>query len=110
MLLKLGSKGSAIITSEVAVRGDVVTSINKAILSEYKIVDTVGAGDCFTGAFAVRHSELDWASPENREANYRAAMEFGNSAAFLCITKLGAMPSMPLREEVDHFMKKYEIK
>ena len=37
-------------------------------------------------------------------------MEFGNSSAFLCITKLGAMPSMPLRKEVDDFMVKYEIK
>jgi len=25
-------------------------------------------------------------------------MAFGNSAAFLCITKKGAMPSMPLRD------------
>jgi sugar/nucleoside kinase (ribokinase family) len=63
VLLKLGSKGSAIITSSVFVRGDVVTSINKDILKDYKIIDTVGAGDCFTGAFAVRHSELDWATP-----------------------------------------------
>lgn len=56
VLLKLGSKGSAIITSEVLVRGDVVTGLNPAILQDYSIIDTVGAGDCFTGAFAVRHS------------------------------------------------------
>ena len=31
-------------------------STNKKILSEFPIVDTVGAGDCFTGAFAVKHS------------------------------------------------------
>ena len=34
-------------------------------------------------------------------------MRFGNSAAFLCITKKGAMPSMPLRCSVDEFNKKY---
>ena len=28
-------------------------------------------------------------------------MRFGNSSAFLCITKTGAMPSMPLRSDVD---------
>lgn len=56
VLLKLGSKGSAIITSELAVQGHSVTIVNTEILKDYKIVDTVGAGDCFTGAFAVRHS------------------------------------------------------
>ena len=74
VLLKLGSKGSAIITSEVVVKGDVVTAINPSILQEYSIVDTVGAGDCFTGAFAVRHAELDWSDPASKEGNYRKAM------------------------------------
>jgi len=35
-----------------------VSTLNPKALDAYKIVDTVGAGDCFTGAFAVRHSEL----------------------------------------------------
>ena len=69
----------------------------------------MGAGDCFTGAFAVKHSELDWSDPSKREENYRSAMEFGNSAAFLCITRSGAMPSMPLRKDVDQFITKYGI-
>jgi sugar/nucleoside kinase (ribokinase family) len=73
-LLKLGSKGSAIITSDVLVRGDVVTGLNPVILQDYSIIDTVGAGDCFTGAFAVKHAELDWSVPEKKEGNYRAAM------------------------------------
>lgn len=34
-------------------------------------------------------------------------MLFANSAAFLCITKLGAMPSMPWRHEVEDFLGKY---
>lgn len=110
VLLKLGSKGSAIVTSTVQVRGDVVTAINPAVLEEYKIIDTVGAGDCFTAAFAVRHSELDWSSADSHADNYRAAMEFGNSSAFLCITKSGAMPSMPWRKDVDAFIQKYNIK
>jgi len=33
-----------------------VTAINPNVLQDYKIIDTVGAGDCFTGAFAVKHS------------------------------------------------------
>jgi ribokinase len=93
----------------VEVKGEVVTAINPQVLHDYKIIDTVGAGDCFTGAFAVRHSEQDWSNPQNCAANYRNAMEFGNSAAFLCITKEGAMPSMPSRSEVDAFIQKYNI-
>ena len=34
--------------------------LNPQVLKDYKIIDTVGAGDCFTGAFTVKHSELDW--------------------------------------------------
>ena len=38
------------------------------------------------------------------EQIYKESMKFANSAAFLCITKLGAMPSLPYREDVDKFM------
>ena len=93
-----------------AIKAEVVTHVNKEVLNDYKIVDTVGAGDCFTGAFAVRHSQLYWETPGTHAKNYQEAMEFGNTAAFLCITKNGAMPSMPFRKDVDEFIKKYDIK
>jgi sugar/nucleoside kinase (ribokinase family) len=32
-------------------------------------------------------------------------MMFGNVAAFICITKMGAMPSMPDRATTDAFME-----
>ena len=60
MLLKLGSKGSAMITADQYVPVDVVTAMNESIINEHKIIDTVGAGDCFTAGFVVKHSELDW--------------------------------------------------
>ena len=74
VLLKLGSKGSAIITNHVAVWAPTATTVNPLVLKDFKIIDTVGAGDCFTGAYAVRHSELDWSDNANKESNYRAAM------------------------------------
>jgi sugar/nucleoside kinase (ribokinase family) len=43
---------------------------NEEVLKDFKIIDTVGAGDCFTGAFAVKHSELDWTVKENHSNNY----------------------------------------
>ena len=84
-----------------------VSKVNPKVLQDYKIVDTVGAGDCFTGAYAVRHSELDWSDKSKITANYEEAMNFGNTSAFLCITKYGAMPSMPFRNEVEHFRETY---
>lgn len=63
--MKLGSKGSAIITNEISFWGKTVTMLNPQVLKDYKIIDTVGAGDCFTGAFAVKHAELDWSNREN---------------------------------------------
>ena len=56
VLLKLGSKGSAMVTDKHFVLGPVPSEINPKVLEDFKIVDTVGAGDCFTGAFAVIHS------------------------------------------------------
>lgn len=51
VLLKLGSNGSLLITKDYSVRSYTVTHNKPKILNDYKIVDTVGAGDCFTSAF-----------------------------------------------------------
>ena len=36
----------------------VVNELNPQILTDYSIIDTTGAGDCFTAAFFVRYIEL----------------------------------------------------
>lgn len=56
------------------------------------VVDTTGAGDCFTAAFAV--AMLEGKSDKD-------AMEFASVAASLCIQQQGAIPSLPSRQEVD---------
>ena len=55
-------------------------------------IDTTGAGDCFTGAFAV-------AAAEGR--GLEAALAFANAAASLAVTGMGASASFPDREAVD---------
>lgn len=57
--------------------------------------DTVAAGDCFNGAFAV-------ALLEGR-APWQAA-RFANAAAAICVTRRGAQAAMPTRVEVDAFL------
>lgn len=62
---------------------------------EVEAIDTVGAGDCFNGAFAV--ALLEGFDP------WRAA-EFANAAAAISVTRPGAQASMPHRAEVDSFI------
>ncbi|KAL4431479.1 hypothetical protein ABPG75_006735 [Micractinium tetrahymenae] len=85
VLVKLGSRGSLLVDGEGTVRRQQAQRVDK-------VVDTTGAGDCFTAAFAVALLE---GKP------YQEAMRFASAAAALCIQVAGAMPSMPSRHDVD---------
>ena len=50
------------------------------------LVDVTAAGDCFMGALAFK---LLNGSPD------REALAFANQIGFLCVTKFGAVPSVP---------------
>ncbi len=63
-----------------------------------KAIDTVGAGDCFNGAFAV--ALLEGHDPW-------AAGRFANAAAAISVTRHGAQASMPARAEVDAFLSEH---
>ena len=60
-------------------------------MPDRQVVDTTGAGDCFTAAFGV-------ATLEGRVG--ADALRFASAAASICVTRKGAMPSLPHREEV----------
>lgn len=60
------------------------------------VIDTVGAGDTFCGALAV-------ALAEGMEDG--AALRFASAAGALAVTKEGAQPSLPWRDEVEAFLK-----
>ena len=57
-----------------------------------ELVDTTGAGDAYTGAFAVGLLENQEAKDKEKKA-----MELATNAAFLTISKFGAAPAMPTR-------------
>jgi len=59
-------------------------------------VDTTAAGDAFNGALAYALAE--------KKPLFDAA-EFAGGAASLSVTKKGAQPSLPTREEIDEFLK-----
>jgi ribokinase len=59
-------------------------------------VDTTAAGDCFIGALAVGICE---------RKSLPDAAAFASAAAAISVTRQGAQPSLPRREEVEQFMK-----
>ncbi|MEA4811858.1 MAG: ribokinase [Anaerolineaceae bacterium] len=60
-----------------------------------QVIDSTGAGDTFSGAFACRRMAGD-ALPE--------AIRYAQAAAALACTKLGAQSAIPCREEVTAFL------
>jgi ribokinase len=55
-------------------------------------VDTTGAGDCFVGAVAAQLAG---------ERSIRDALDYANTAASICVQRMGAAPSMPTAAEVE---------
>jgi ribokinase len=58
-------------------------------------IDTTAAGDTFCGALAVALLEAK---------AMEEAVKFANAAAAISVTRMGAQPSAPEREEIDAFM------
>lgn len=111
ILLKLGSRGSRVFFKDIDIEVTTVNKINPKISEDYPILDTTGAGDCFTGAFVTRYLELVNDDITKDKEKYTEAFKqcciFGSACAYLTISKKGAMPAMPLRKTVNEFMEKY---
>lgn len=64
--------------------------------------DTTGAGDCFCGALAVALVEREGKGKGEGEGKpLLEAVRFASVAAALSVTRYGAQPSMPTRQEID---------
>jgi ribokinase len=87
VVLKRGSEGAY-----VAIAGGEAKWVRSF---RVEAVDTVAAGDCFNGAFAV-------ALLEGRDP--WTAARFASAAAAISVTRRGAQASMPTRAEVDAFI------
>ncbi|RLG66963.1 ribokinase, partial [archaeon] len=88
VIVTLGEEGAYIVSM----------SLSKKIPSfKIKVVDTVGAGDAFSGGLAyalVNGMDL------------KDAVRFANAAAAVSCTKYGAQASMPKLSEVRRLLKK----
>lgn len=90
VLVKLGSRGALAVPAA----GEPI----RAPSFRVPVVDTTGAGDCFTAAYAV-------ALLEGR--GERDRLRFACAAAALCVQGKGAMPSMPDRARVAAFLAEH---
>ncbi|GMP53513.1 hypothetical protein CsSME_00018959 [Camellia sinensis var. sinensis] len=84
VLVKLGAKGAALF-----LEGE--EPVKQPIISAPRVLDTTGAGDTFTAAFAVALVE---------GKSKKECLRFAAAAASLCVQVKGAIPSMPDRKSV----------
>ncbi len=89
VLVKLGAHGSLLVPPAPG------TPTRQQAFRAEKVVDTTGAGDCFTASFAV-------ALLEGR--SHADALRFASAAACICVQRKGAIPSLPKRSEVDQLL------
>ncbi len=87
VLVTLGENGVIIASAD---------GVRKVDAFKVDPVDTTAAGDVFNGALAVAIAE---------GSQLEKAVLFANAAAAISVTKLGAQPSAPTRQEIDKFLK-----
>ncbi|GJP79369.1 hypothetical protein CLOP_g9611 [Closterium sp. NIES-67] len=114
VLVKLGSSGSLLVSSSPLAppssssplsaslstatdgTGRQVWHLRQPVVPAHAVVDTTGAGDTFTAAYAV--ALLSGSSDAD-------ALLFASCAASLCVQKKGAMPSLPDRFSVQSLVQ-----
>ena len=84
VLVKLGARGALLLAAD--------GTVTRQAAMPVTVVDTTGAGDCFTAAYTV--ATLEGQGPS-------ACLAFACAAAACCVQVKGAMPSMPSRAQVD---------
>eukprot|EP01025_Chloroclados_australasicus_P001330 TRINITY_DN103659_c0_g1_i1.p1 TRINITY_DN103659_c0_g1~~TRINITY_DN103659_c0_g1_i1.p1 ORF type:complete len:373 (-),score=39.88 TRINITY_DN103659_c0_g1_i1:166-1188(-) len=91
VLVKLGAEGAFYVDQEKKV-------YQKAFKVD-KVVDTTGAGDCFTAAYAVGRLQ---------GKDVQQAMKFAAAAGAVCVQRMGAMTSLPAKAETLEFMAQFQ--
>ncbi|KAL7487025.1 hypothetical protein ACHAW6_012623 [Cyclotella cf. meneghiniana] len=104
VLVTLGSRGSILFRKHK--KTQIIYQPACTLPSGSSVVDETGAGDCYRAAFAVALLEHCSGDINNvDDETLRKCMNFASAAGALAVTKKGAVPSIPSREEVEKLMK-----
>ena len=87
IIITLGEMGSVLIDSN--------DTLYRCPAYRVKAIDSTAAGDAFTGGFIFGLVE---------SLSLRKCLEIGNAAGALTVTKMGAQPSLPFRDELIKFL------
>lgn len=90
VVITLGEKGAYYAST---------TGCDHVLGYKVKVVDSTGAGDTFTGAYASEYLRQKTAG----KWDIKSAIIRANKAAALTIGKLGAQEGIPWADEIDHF-------
>jgi ribokinase len=91
VVLTLGSRGALVLDGTTG-------QFSEAAPYPVTVVDTTAAGDAFVAGLAVGLGE---------GKSLVEAVQFANAVGALAVTKQGAQPGMPLREEVDRLLLEF---
>ena len=97
---KLHRLGVATVILTLGARGALIsTKAGTKLIAGFKVkaIDATAAGDVFNGALAV-------ALTENKPIE--EAVRFANAAAAISVTRMGAQPSAPSRQEIDQLLSR----
>ncbi len=97
----LQKKGVGIVIVTLGVNGAFLLSeTERAHVPAFRVdaVDATAAGDVYCGCFAVAY--VEGKSPAE-------SLQFASAASAICVTRMGAQPSAPAREEIDRFLQQH---
>jgi len=95
---RLRDEGVGTVVLTLGARGAFLASAEEFVhVPGYKVevVDTTAAGDAFVGGLAVALAQGQ---------NLAEAVRYANAAGALAVTRLGAQPSLPTRQEIEELM------
>jgi ribokinase len=100
VLLKAGARNVVITLGEQGVFMKNGKTTLRLPAFKVRAIDTVAAGDTFCGALAVTCARKDIDVD---------AIRFANAASAIAVTRLGAQPSIPFKEEVEDFLHIHKL-
>jgi len=97
--IKLREMGAKLVIITLGIRGAFALSEDEKLsISAFQVhsIDTTSAGDVFCGSFAAAQIE---------GKSLKESLRFATAASAICVTRMGAQPSAPIRQEIEEFLR-----